>query len=82
MVILKANRGILKSGDGMKMWMWLCVKREESYLGLGIRVGMRKIERNIVRHEKDAKRVVYMAVDQKAREAVERLIRVVMVVSC
>ena len=43
---------------------------------------MRKIGRNILRHEEDAKRVVYMAVDQKAREAVERLIRVVMVVSC
>ena len=41
-----------------------------------------KIGRNIVRHKKDAKRVVYMAVDQKAREAVERLIRVVMAVSC
>ena len=43
---------------------------------------MRKIGRNIARHKKDAKRIVYMSVDQKAREAAERLIRVVMVVSC
>ena len=43
-VILKANPGILKLGDGIKMWMWLCVERG-SYLGFGDRVGMRKIVR-------------------------------------
>ena len=48
----------------------MCVERE-SYLGLRNRVGMRKIGRNIVRQKKDAKRVVYMAMNQKAREAVE-----------
>ena len=71
-VILKANPGILKRGGGIKMWMWLCVERG-SHLGFENRVGMKKIRRNIVRQKKDAKRVVYMAMDQKAREAVERV---------
>ena len=34
---------------------------------------MRKTGRNIVRQKKHAKRVVYMAMDQKARQAVERV---------
>ena len=37
------------------------------------RVGMRKIGRNVVSQKKNAKRVVYMAMDQKAREAVEKV---------
>ena len=49
------------------MWMWLCVERR-SYLGFGNRVRMRKIGRNIVRQKKDARRVIYMAMDQKARD--------------
>ena len=71
-VILKANPGILKLGGGIKMWMWLCIERR-SYLGSGDRVGMRKIGRNSARQKKDAKRVVYMAMDQKAWEAVEKV---------
>ena len=55
----------------IKMWMWLCVEIE-SYLGFGNSVEMKKIERNIV-GKKDAKRVVYMAMDQKAQEAVEKV---------
>ena len=46
--IRKANPGSLKHGGGIKMWMWLCV---ENHLGFGNRVGMRKIERNIVRQK-------------------------------
>ena len=34
---------------------------------------MRKIGRNIVRQQNDAKRVVYKAMDQKAQKAVERV---------
>ena len=77
-VILKTNPDILKRVGGIKTWIRLCVERE-SYLGFGKRLGMRK---KCCEAKKDAKRVVYMAVDQKAREAVERLIRVVMAVSC
>ena len=69
--ILKANLGILKHGDGRKMWMWLCVERE-SYLGFASRMGMWKIGKNIVK-QKRAKRVLYMAMDQKAQEAVRRV---------
>ena len=47
MVILKANPGILKYVGEIKMWMWLCVKRD-IYLGFGNRFGKRKI-RNIER---------------------------------
>ena len=47
----------------------MCVERE-SYLGLRNRVGMKKLGRNC-EAKKDAKRVVYMATIQKAREAVE-----------
>ena len=69
MVIPKANPGILKRGCGMWMWiwMWLCLERE-SYLRFVNIVRMKKIGRNIVR-QKNTKRVVYMAMDQKAREA-------------
>ena len=63
--MLKANPGILKLGDGMKMWMWLCLERG-SYLG------MRKIGRNIA-VQKKMLRVVYMAMDQEAWEVVEKV---------
>ena len=65
-VILKANPGSLKRSGGIKMWMWLCIERG-SYLGFGNKVGMRRIGRNIIwPKKKDAKTVVYMAMDQKA----------------
>ena len=70
MVILRAKPSILKCVGGIKMWMQLCVE-SESYLQFGKRVGMRKIRRNIVRQKKDAKRVVYMAMNQKAEKVVE-----------
>ena len=79
MVKLKANPGILKRGCGIKMWMWLCVERG-SYLGFGNKVGMRKTARNC-EAKKDAKRIVYMAMDQKAWEAVEKVDFCVMFVS-
>ena len=53
------------------MWMWLCVERE-SYLGFG---NSRNEEdrKKYCEAKKEAKRVVYMAMDQKAREAVEKV---------
>ena len=51
--------------------MWLCIERG-SYLGFGDRVRMRKMGRNIARQRKML-RVVYMAMDQKAQEAVEKV---------
>ena len=44
----KDNPDILKRVGGIKTWIRLCVERE-SYLGFGSTVGMRTIERNIVR---------------------------------
>ena len=66
-IILNANPGILKCGGGIKMWMQLCVE-SESYLGFGKRLGVRK---KCCEAKKDAKRVVYMAMNQKAQKAVE-----------
>ena len=66
-IILNANPGILKCGGGIKMWMQLCVE-SESYLGFGKRLRMRK---KYCEAKKDAKRVVYMAMNQKAQKAVE-----------
>ena len=62
-VILKANLGLLKCGGGRKMWMWLCVERElfriwkQSWNGE---------DKKKYCEAKNAKRVVYMAMDQKA----------------
>ena len=47
----KDNPDILKRVGGIKTWIRLCVERE-SYLGFGSTVGMRTIERNIVRQKK------------------------------
>ena len=49
------------------MWMQLCVE-SESYLGFGKTLRMRK---KYCEAKKDAKRVVYMAMNQKAQKAVE-----------
>ena len=65
MVILKANPCTLKRGGGIKMWMWLCVETE-SYLEFGSRARMRKIGKKYCEAKRDAKRVVYMAMNQKA----------------
>ena len=62
----------LKCGGGMKMWMWLwlCVERD-IYIGFGN--SQRKIARTIDRQKKDAKGVVYMAINQKAQETVKKV---------
>ena len=62
-VILKANPCILKRGGGIKMWM--CVERE-SYLEFGSRARMRKIGKKYCEAIRNAKRVVYIAMNQKA----------------
>ena len=68
MIMLKANPGILKRGGGIKMWMWLCVERG-SYLRFGN--SRNEEDRNKYCEVKnDAKRVVYVAMNKKAREAV------------
>ena len=48
--LLKVNLGILKRGGGIKMQIWRCVERES--LGFGNQVGMRKIDRNILRQKR------------------------------
>ena len=68
-VILKANPGILKRGGEIKIWLWLCVERE-SYLEFGSRARMRKIGKKYCEAKRDAKRVAYMAMNQKASEMV------------
>ena len=70
-VILKANPGILKRGGGIKMWMWLCIERKL----FRIRKQSRNEEdrKKYYEAKKDAKRVVYMAMDQKSQEAVEKV---------
>ena len=63
-VILKANPGILKCSVGINMWIWLCVERE-SYLGFGNSRNDKDREK-YCEAKKDTKRVLYMAMDQKA----------------
>ena len=53
----------------------------KSYLECGSRVRMRKVGRNIVRQKKDAEGVVYMTMDQKAKQRVGEK-KGVVVVSC
>ena len=76
-VILKVNPGILKGCGGIKMWMWQCVERG-SYLEFRKSRNEKDRKKYIVRQKKNAKRVVYMAMYQKAWR---RLIRVVIAVS-
>ena len=73
MVILNANPGILKRGGRIKLWMGLCVERERELFGFRIWKQSRNEEdrKKYCEAKKDAKRVVYIAMDQKAREAVE-----------
>ena len=70
-VLLKANPGTLKCGGGIKIWIWLCVEKQ-SYFGLGNSQN-KENRKKYCETKKDAKRVVYMAMDQKAREAVEKV---------
>ena len=67
----KGNLSFLKRGGRIKMWMWVCVERE--LFRIWNIVAMKKLGRNILRQKKDVKRVVYMAMDQKARKLVEKV---------
>ena len=67
----KGNLSFLKRGGRIKMWMWLCVERE--LFRIWNIVAMKKLGRDILRQKKDVKRVVYMAMDQKARKLVEKV---------
>ena len=53
------------------MWMWLCVERELFRIWKQSR--NEEDRKKYCEAKKDAKRVVYMAMDQKAREAVEKI---------
>ena len=65
-VILKANPHILKRDGGIKMSILLCVERQKDSRN---EEDMKKYQGK----KKDAKGVVYMVMDQKARKAVEEL---------
>ena len=65
----------------IKMWMWLCVERE-NYLGFGNKAGMRKIGKNIVRQKKVLRKQYIWLCIRKLKRRWRRLICVVMVVSC
>ena len=80
-VILKANPGILKCGGNKDVDVAVCRKRELFRIWKQSRNG--EDRKKYCEAKKDAKRVVYMAIDQKAREAVEKVvICVAMAVSC
>ena len=68
----KPRHKVVKRGGGIKMWMWLCVERE-SYLGFQQSRNEEDMKKCCEAKKKDAKRVVYMVMDQKAREAVEKV---------
>ena len=70
--ILKANPNILKCDGGIKMWMWLCVERE--LFRIWKQSWNEEDRKKCYEAKKDAKRVVYMAVDQKPQEAVEKVV--------
>ena len=76
----KDNPDILKRVGGIKTWIRLCVERE-SYLGFGSTVGMRKIDRNIVRQKKMLRDLYKWMFIRKLDRPWRRLICVAMVVS-
>ena len=47
--------------------------QKENYLGFGNRARIRKIGRNIMGQKNNARKVLFMAIDQKAQEAVEKV---------
>ena len=69
MVTPRANPDILVCGGGTEMWMLLQVKRGV-YLGSGGTVRKRKAD--IDKAKKDTKRIVSMAMDGAAQEAVKK----------
>ena len=79
-VIIKTNPGILKRGSGIKMWVWLCVERE--LFRVWKQSQNEEDRKKKCEAKKDAKRVVYVAIDQEAQEVVRKLIHVMMVLSC
>ena len=67
MVILKANPHILKRDGGIKMSILLCVERQKESRN------EEDMKTKYQGKKKDAKGVVYMVMDQKARKAVEEV---------
>ena len=63
------------------MWRWLCTERERA-IRIWNHIRSEEDMKKYCEAKKDVQRVVYMAMDKKAREALEKLICVVMVVSC
>ena len=70
-VMLKANPGILKCGGVIKMWMWPCVERERELFRIWRQSWNEGDRKKYYKAKKDAKREVYMAMDQKDQKAVE-----------
>ena len=68
-ILLKANPGILKCGGGIKTWMWLCGKSE--LFRIWKQSQNEEDRKKYCEAKKDAKRVVYMAMDQKAQKVVK-----------
>ena len=63
-VILKGNPGILKRGGGIKLWMWLCLERENY---LGFRNSWNEEDRKKCCETK--KMLKYMTMDQNGSES-------------
>ena len=71
MVILKANPVILKCGGGLDVDVAMCRKRE--LFRIWKQSWSEEDRKKYCETEKDAKRVAYIAMNQKAREAVENV---------
>ena len=71
LVILKANPDTLKCGGGIKMRMWMCVK--EGVIRIWKQSQSEEDRKKYCEAKKDAKKIVYMAMHQKACEAVEKI---------
>ena len=69
LVILKANPGILKRCGGIKVWMWLHLKRELYRIWKHSR--NEEDRKKYCDVKKDGMRVVDVAMDQKVQELVE-----------
>ena len=72
-VILKVNPHILKRGGGIKMRLWLNVERESYIFRIWKESQNEEDWNKYCEAKKDAVKVVYMAIDQRAWEAVEKV---------
>ena len=61
----------MKHGGGIKIWMWLCGKR--GLFRIWTKSRNEEDRKKCCEAKKDAKRVVYTTMDQKAREVVEKV---------